>query len=138
MEGTKFETLTEKISEDRADSFWYHGKEIARVQFPNGKKLYAEASGEIGLYFDEDGDVFKGQNAVDEAINRNLKDSDLDELGIQDRWRNNNWFVIIMVDINGNVCSDDIAIGDDYDHAIQLLNEAAKENFEKEYKTFGK
>lgn len=121
------EILTEKISEDKIDSFWYHGKDIARIQYPNGTKIYAEASGDIGLYFEEDGDVFKGQNAVDEAIKRNLTDKDLDQLGIEDRWRNNNWFVIIKVDINGEVIGDDLGIGDNYDHAIEILKEVAKQ-----------
>ena len=46
MDGMKFEILTEKIAEDKMDSFWYYDDEIARVQFMNGKKLYAESRGE--------------------------------------------------------------------------------------------
>jgi hypothetical protein len=136
--GLLFETITEKIADNKNDSFWYRGKDIARVQFPNGKKLYAEAQGDIAIYFEEDGDKFKNQNAVDKAIELGLTDEDLDKLNDHDGWINNNWFCIIMVDINGDVCSDDLAIGDDYDHAIELLKQVADEEFEKMYKTFGK
>ena len=121
------EILTEKISEDRNDSFWYRGKEIARIQFPNGTKLYAEAQGEIRIQFEEGGVHWKGAKAVEEAFDRGLTDNDLDELANNDLMDMNNWFVIIKVDINGEVVGDDLAIGDDYDHAIELLIECAKE-----------
>ena len=38
-----------------------------------------------------------------------------------------------MVDVNGEVCSDDLAIGDDYNHAMELLNTVAEEQFELMY-----
>jgi hypothetical protein len=121
------EILTEKISEERKDPFWYRGKEIARIQFPNGTKLYAEAQGEIRIQFEEGGVHWKGQKAVEEAFDRGFTDDDLAALYDDDLIDMSNWFVIIKVDINGEVVGDDLAIGDDYDHAIELLKECAKE-----------
>jgi hypothetical protein len=131
MEGTKLEILTEKLSPNKINSFWYHGDVIARVQFPNGKKLYAESAGELEVWID--GDLFVGVNAVVEATKRGYTDVDIEALSSNDAFRCGNWFVIIMVDINGEVCSDDLAIGDDYNHTMELLNTVTKEQFELMY-----
>lgn len=128
MEGTILEIITEKLSPNKINSFWYHGDSIARIQFPNGKKLYAESAGELEVLID--GDLFIGDNAVVEATKRGYTDVDIEQLGMNDAFRCNNWFVIIMVDVNGEVCSDDLAIGDDYNHAMELLNTVAEEQFE--------
>jgi hypothetical protein len=128
MEGTKLEILTKKLSPNKINSFWYHGDVIARVQFPNGKKLYAESAGELEVWID--GDLFVGVNAVVEATKRGYTDADIEALSSNDAFRCGNWFVIIMVDINGEVCSDDLAIGDDYNHTMELLNTVTKEQFE--------
>jgi hypothetical protein len=131
MEGTILEIITEKLSPNKINSFWYHGDSIARIQFPNGKKLYAESAGELEVFID--GDLFIGDNAVVEATKRGYTDVDIEQLGSNDAFRCNNWFVIIMVDVNGEVCSDDLAIGDDYNHAMEVLNSVAKEQFELMY-----
>jgi hypothetical protein len=131
MEGTILEIITEKLSPNKINSFWYHGDSIARIQFPNGKKLYAESAGELEVFID--GDLFIGDNAVVEATKRGYTDVDIEQLGSNDAFRCNNWFVIIMVDVNGEVCSDDLAIGDDYNHAMELLNTVAEEQFELMY-----
>jgi len=131
MEGTKLEILTKKLSPNKINSFWYHGDVIARVQFPNGKKLYAESAGELEVWID--GDLFVGVNAVVEATKRGYTDADIEALSSNDAFRCDNWFVIIMVDINGEVCSDDLAIGDDYNHTMELLNTVTKEQFELMY-----
>ena len=128
MEGTILEIITEKLSPNKINSFWYHGDSIARIQFPNGKKLYAESAGELEVFID--GDLFIGDNAVVEATKRGYTDVDIEQLGMNDAFRCGNWFVIIMVDVNGEVCSDDLAIGDDYNHAMELLNTVAEEQFE--------
>ena len=128
MEGTILEIITEKLSPNKINSFWYHGDSIARIQFPNGKKLYAESAGELEVLID--GDLFIGDNAVVEATKRGYTDVDIEQLGSNDAFRCNNWFVIIIVDVNGEVCSDDLAIGDDYNHAMELLNTVAEEQFE--------
>lgn len=127
MEGTILEIITEKLSPNKINSFWYHGDSIARIQFPNGKKLYAESAGELEVLID--GDLFIGDNAVVEATKRGYTDVDIEQLGSNDAFRCGNWFVIIMVDVNGEVCSDDLAIGDDYNHAMELLNTVAEEQF---------
>ena len=131
MEGIKLEILTKKLSPNKINSFWYHGDVIARVQFPNGKKLYAESAGELEVWID--GDLFVGVNAVVEATKRGYTDADIEALSSNDAFRCGNWFVIIMVDINGEVCSDDLAIGDDYNHTMELLNTVTKEQFELMY-----
>jgi hypothetical protein len=131
MEGTKLEILTKKLSPNKINSFWYHGDVIARVQFPNGKKLYAESAGELEVWID--GDLFVGVNAVVEATKRGYTDADIEALSSNDAFRCDNWFVIIMVDINGEVCSDDLAIGDDYNHTMELLNTVTEEQFELMY-----
>lgn len=128
MEGTILEIITEKLSPNKINSFWYHGDSIARIQFPNGKKLYAESAGELEVLID--GDLYIGDNAVVEATKRGYTDVDIEQLGSNDAFRCGNWFVIIMVDVNGEVCSDDLAIGDDYNHAMELLNTVAEEQFE--------
>jgi hypothetical protein len=128
MEGTILEIITEKLSPNKINSFWYRGDSIARIQFPNGKKLYAESAGELEVLID--GDLYIGDNAVVEATKRGYTDVDIEQLGSNDAFRCGNWFVIIMVDVNGEVCSDDLAIGDDYNHAMELLNTVAEEQFE--------
>jgi hypothetical protein len=129
----KVDILLDKISPERNDSFWYSGKDVAKVSLPSGSGLFAEAVGEIRLYFEEDGDVFKNINAVEEALDRNLTDDDLNKIGEFDGWVNNNWFRIIKVNANGDMISDDLAIGGDYDEAIELLIECAKEEYDLEY-----
>jgi hypothetical protein len=128
----KIETLVEK-QENREDSFWYYGTEIARAVFPNGKKLYAESRGAIGVQLTKDGIFLKGQNAVDEAIELGFTDTDLDLINEYDGWDMNNWFAIVEVDINGNVISDDFALGGDYDEAIELLKQVAEEKAKEYY-----
>jgi hypothetical protein len=117
----------------REDSFWYHGQEIAKYEFPNGKKLYAEARGEIRVFFEEDGPVFKGANAVDEALEQGLTDKDLDKIHDHDGWGLNNWFAIVMVDIDGNTISDDLCIAGDYDEVIDQLEKLGPEEYKKLY-----
>tara|TARA_R110000772_G_scaffold219593_2_gene330143 strand:- start:266 stop:685 length:420 start_codon:yes stop_codon:yes gene_type:complete len=130
-DGLIYETLIDKIPE-REDAFWYLGDDIARVQFPNGKKLYAETSGEIRVLFEEDGTWLKGIQAVEHAIDNNLTDVDLDKLNEHDGWGMNNWFAIHEYDINGECISDDLGICHDYDEAIKLLKAVAEEK-QKEY-----
>lgn len=127
------EILTDKISSDKIDSFWYHGKDIARVQLPSGNKLYAECRGEISVSFEEGGTYYKGGQAVDMANSMNYKDEDLGRLFENDLFRMNNWFVVVKVDVNGNTTSDDLAIGGDYNEIIELLVAVAKEEYDEEY-----
>jgi hypothetical protein len=129
----KVTTVKEKISEDKQDSFWYNG-DVAYINLLSGNKMYAEATGEIEFIFDVDGDKFKGQNAVDEAINRNWTDEELNAVDNHIGWIHNNWFVVIKTNANGDVVGDDFAVVHSYDEAIEMLMECAKEEHEREYK----
>ncbi len=111
---------------NREDAFWYRGDDIAQIKLSNGNVLYAETSGEIQVAFEEEGNCFKGGEAVEEAERLGLTDEDLNQLNEHDGWRMNNWFHIIMVD-GDNVMSDDLGICHDYDEAITLLKEVYKE-----------
>ena len=127
------EIITPKISADKQDPFWYHGEDIARIQFPNGTKIYAETRGEIELRLEEGGTKFKGDNAVTEAINLGWNDENLEKISEDDLAIFMNWFVVVMVDIDGETISDDLAIGDTYDEIIELLKEVAAEEFDELY-----
>jgi hypothetical protein len=129
----KVEIITEKSSPNRQEAFWYHREYIARIQFPNGQKLYAETRGEIELRLEEGGTKFKGNNAVTEAVSLGWTDENLAKLSDDDLTIFMNWFVVVLVDINGETISDDLAVGDTYDEIIELLKEVAEEEFEKIY-----
>lgn len=122
----------EKLSEEQQDSFWYDG-DVAYVNLLSGNKLYLEATGEIRLAFEVDGDFYKGIQAVEMARDKGLKDSDLNELGIQDLFGNNNWFVVIKVNAKGDVISDDLTVVHSYDEGIKQLLVLAHEEHNKEY-----
>ena len=119
--------IEEKLDIARADSFWYYGENIAEITLDDGISFVAMASGSIEMFFDEDGSVYKGANAVQEALNRDLTDDDLSALGIQDRILLGNWFNIVQFDDKNEAIDGDFAICHDYDEAIQMLKDVAKE-----------
>lgn len=127
----KVTVVQEKISDNQLDSLFYQG-DIAYVNLVSGNKLYAEATGEIRITLDDD--LYVNDKATEEIKRRNLTDHDLFDLSIEDVIGNNNWFVIIKVDGDGNVVSDDIEIADHYNQAIEMLLECAKKEHKKEYK----
>ena len=122
----KTQIIVEKISEDKNDSFWYHNQEVAFIELPNGEKLLAESRGEIAVSFEEDGTYYKGGQAVDKAISLGLNDLSLEELILNDRFRNNNWFAVIKINEEGEI-SDDLALGGSYDEILVLLGMVAIE-----------
>lgn len=124
--------LQEKLSEERNDTFWYSG-DIACISLPSGNRIYAEATGQIAVQLDEDDVYLKGRQGVEEAIKRGLTDEDLSNLIDDDRFRNNNWIVILKVNGNGDLIGDDLAIADSYDHALEMIMECAKEEHKLEY-----
>jgi len=130
------QVVQEKLSDDRLDSMFYKG-DIAYVSLPSGNKLYAEATGEIRMMFEEDGVYYKGINAQEELRDRGLTDKDLLDMSFKDLIDMNNWFSIIKVDINGEVIDDDVPVTGDYNEALEILMDCAKEEYKKEYKTFG-
>jgi hypothetical protein len=125
-------TTVQKLSEDRQDSFWYNG-DVAYINLLSGNKLYLEATGEIRLAFEVDGMFYKGIQAVEMARDKGLNDEGLNELGIQDLFGNNNWFVVIKVNGNGDVISDDLTVVHSYDEGIKQLKQLAEEEHIKEY-----
>jgi len=118
--------LKEKIADNRIDSFWYHGEQIAVIEKEDGTKLIAEARGEIEMRFEEGGTKFRGDNAVTEALNLNWTDEELSDLDLDDIFIFNNWFVVVELDKDGN-CGDDLAIGGDYDEILEMLKEVHAE-----------
>jgi len=133
MNGQRFFSNV-KRQENRGDAFWYRGNSIACIDFPNGKSIYADATGEVQVSFEVDGKFFKGDEAVEEARRLKLTDVDLDKLNEHDGWSMNNWFAIREYDINGECSQDDLGICHDYDDAIELLKKVAEEK-QKEYYT---
>jgi len=115
--------LFEKLSENRVNSFWYHNIMIAEILLPNGHKLVAETTGAIELRFEENGTKFVGDNAVVEAHNLGLDDSFITDHVEDDLMIFMNWFVVVELDSTGALCSDDLALVDDYDEAIEMLQE---------------
>ena len=123
MEEPKVEIIIPKVSCHRKDSFWYKGDgQIATVTH-KGRTLSIEPRGEIRVCFTENGDCFRNEDAVSEASRRGLGDKRMGKLGEHDGWLNNNWFVIIELDKEGNDVDDDLFIGYDYD---EMINEAVK------------
>ena len=119
--------LIDKIADNKIDSFWYHNEIIAEIELPNGHKLIAETRGAIEMRFEEDGTKFVGDNAVTEALNLDWTDSHLHSLSDDDLWIFNNWFVVVEIDEHGELVSDDLAIADDYNDAIEYLQEVYDE-----------
>jgi hypothetical protein len=119
--------LIDKIADNKIDSFWYHGDIIAEIELPNGHKLIAETRGAIEMRFEENGTRFVGDNAVTEANNLGWTDSHLHCLSDDDLWIFNNWFVVVEIDENGELVSDDLAVAGDYDEAIEYLQEVYDE-----------
>lgn len=119
--------LIDKIADNKVDSFWYHGDIIAEIELPNGHKLIAETRGAIEMRFEENGTKFVGDNAVTEAINLDWTDVELQKLFSEDLCFFSNWFVVVEIDADGELLSDDLGVCGDYDEAIELLQEVYDE-----------
>lgn len=115
--------IVDKIADNKIDSFWYHGEIIAEIELPDGHKLIAETRGTIEMRFEENGTKFVGDNAVTEALNLNWTDVELYELFSEDLCFFSNWFVVIEIDAEGELISDDLGVVDDYNEAIKMLQE---------------
>ena len=120
--------LTEKLGEDRLDSFWYHNEGlIAEFETDKGS-IELSASGEIEVYLpieknSDIEDLFKGDNAVEQALRLDFTDTDLKHLYENDKFGLNNWLSIENSECYDNpeltleiVCST-------YDEGIQKLEE---------------
>lgn len=115
--------LIDKIADNKIDSFWYHGDIIAEIELPAGHKLIAETRGAIEMRFEENGTKFVGDNAVTEAINLDWTDVELYKLFSEDLCFFSNWFVVVEIDAEGELISDDLGVVDDYNEAIEMLQE---------------
>jgi hypothetical protein len=56
-------------------------------------------------------------------LNLDWNDSDLHSLNDDDLFIFTNWFVVVEIDEYGELVSDDLAIADDYNDAIEYLQE---------------
>lgn len=115
--------LIDKLADNKIDSFWYHGDIIAEIELPAGHKLIAETRGAIEMRFEENGTKFVGDNAVTEAINLDWTDVELYKLFSEDLCFFSNWFVVVEIDAEGELISDDLGVVDDYNEAIEMLQE---------------
>ena len=115
--------LIDKIADNKIDSFWYHNDIIAEIELPAGHKLIAETRGAIEMRFEENGTKFVGDNAVTEAINLDWTDVELQKLFSEDLCFFSNWFVVVEIDAEGELISDDLGVVDDYNEAIEMLQE---------------
>ena len=115
--------IVDKLADNKIDSFWYHGEIIAEIELPDGHKLIAETRGTIEMRFEENGTKFVGDNAVTEALNLDWTDVELYELFSEDLCFFSNWFVVVEIDAEGELISDDLGVVDDYNEAIEMLQE---------------
>ena len=59
----EIEIITPKISNNREDSFWYWGKEIAKIKLENNHTLLMDVSGDVKYL--EKGNKYKNKEAID-------------------------------------------------------------------------
>jgi hypothetical protein len=85
---------TNKLAFNRVQSFWYRDQTIAQVTLKDGRTLYACATGHIRVMFEEDGEYYENQKAIEHALIQELTDQDLDKLNDHDGFGNGNWFAI--------------------------------------------
>ena len=117
------------VDDKHIDSFWYYDSVIAIIR-DAGIAVHIEAHGDIGVYFETDGELYKDENAVNEAIERNLNDDDLKKLSEHDGWSNNNWFEIFVEDESTGEGDYIDSIYYDYEEAI---NGGIEEILERNY-----
>lgn len=119
--------LIEKLK-NRSDSFWYDGI-IAIISKEEGDySLYA--TGEIRAVFNFNGESFRDSQAVEEALNRGLKDSDLNNVS----FGNNNWFEVVLTKNGKLIDCTDLDVCYDYDEGIEMLKAYAKTRYYKQTK----
>ena len=124
------EIITHK-EDNREDTVFYYDKDIAKVEIPNGKKLYLESRGELEILTDN-GKV-KGINALEWLKDNSFNDTTLNELYDEDKVLLSNWFVIVEVDINGETISDDLVLDGTYTEALDNIKVAYNDFYVKNY-----
>lgn len=120
------EILTSKISDEKLDAVFYYSKEILKVEFPNGKKLFFESRGELEI-IDEEHNRYEGIKALEYLNENNFNDFKLGEITTKyDMLISNNWFEAILVDVNGDTLGD-YGIFGYYDDIINNADSIAEE-----------
>ena len=121
----KVEYITKKISENRQDSFWYWGEDVAFVDLDNGNRLLVGTSGDVEYI--EKGVKYKNEDAVNLLISNEYQynDLDLDDLYMSGDIPNNNHFTVVEMDEYGVIVGDCLGVCHDYDEAIEMLKELA-------------
>jgi hypothetical protein len=119
----KVEIITPKISNKRQDSFWYWGKEIAKVKLENNHILLLDVSGDVTYL--ERGDKYNNKEAVDLLISDeyDYEDNDVDDLLISGDITESNHFTIIELNDSNEVVGDCLGVCHEYDEAIEMLKE---------------
>jgi hypothetical protein len=123
-EELEIEIVTQKIAEDKQDSFWYFDKTIAVLR-KEDISIEIVAVGDITLNFEDNGDNYYNQDAVDYANSKGLTDEDLEEIRGTTGFINNNWFEFW---VNGDAPGDfggDVAY--EYDEAINTAKAMIEE-----------
>ena len=111
--------LTQSLGESNQLSLWYHEDTIAERTI-NGQRIVLEVVGEVRLMTEEDGNWYKGADAISElAYDGRDNDSTLSELYENDLVDNMNWFQITN-DTTGEEIITEI---DTYDEGIKYLKE---------------
>jgi hypothetical protein len=118
-------TVIHAVDKKRKDSFWYRGQ-VAYIYTDHGK-YSLEAVGDIKVMFEPDDNWYINDNAITEALQRNLFDKDLIKLSEHDGWGNNNWFEVVFIkdgkiDTSG---TDDVCY--EYDEAMEMLKTYVEE-----------
>ena len=81
--------------------------------------MIVESRGEIRVRFPDDEYYLTGHQAVDKAIKLNYNDKDLAKLD----WDMNNWFAIIIYNMETKEYSDDLALAHCYEESVDVLLE---------------
>jgi hypothetical protein len=124
----KIKIITEKVSDEKTDSIFYDGCDIAEITDDNGTRFIVIASGDIRININDD--TYRNNQIDDAETKYKLTDKKLKELEAKGKltWENNNWFEVIWI-LKGSKESE-CEIGDvayNYDEAIELLLNYARE-----------
>ena len=121
----EIEIITPKISNNREDSFWYWGKEIAKIKLENNHTLLMDVSGDVKYL--EKGNKYKNKEAIDLLMSDEYSydDRDLDDLLISGDISESNHFTIIELNDSDKVVGDCLGVCHEYDEGIEMLRELA-------------
>lgn len=121
----EIEIITPKISNKREDSFWYWGKEIAKIKLENNHTLLMDVSGDVKYL--EKGNKYKNKEAIDLLMSDeyNYDDRDLEDLFISGDVSESNHFIIVELNESNQVVGDCLGVCHEYDEGIEMLRELA-------------